>query len=163
MKRRMVKLTIAPLAVLILVLVFATIAGAHGSVDEEYSPPSYNFSQGFGGFDVGQSFITNSFDIVALDLPLCSGAVPDQVEVQLRDGTYDGPLLATSTVVVDAPICLFSLPAEDNPITHIDFASPASVVPGQTYVIRVHSTAPVGSSDVGWFGSDGNICWRPIS
>jgi hypothetical protein len=116
------------------------------AVDQDFSPERYNLGQGFGSFDVGQSFIPTASNIVAVDLPICTGSQPDEIEVQIRDATYDGPVLASNTLVLDAPLCSY----DNVKVTRIDFGGPAPLVPGQTYIIRLHS---VVSSDAGLFGT----------
>lgn len=119
------------------------------TVDQALTPRKPHFGQGFGSFDVGQSFIPTTPDIVAVGLPICTGPQPDKVVVQIREGTYDGPVFASNTMVLDVPFCSF-----DNFVfTRIDFDSPAALLPGETYVIRLHSVSP---SDVGIFGASGN-------
>ncbi|MCI0798529.1 MAG: WD40 repeat domain-containing protein [Chloroflexi bacterium] len=118
-------------------------------VDQDLSAVQYTFGQGFGTSDVGQSFVPTGPDIVAVDLPICTGAQPDEIEVQIRDGAYDGPVLVAKRLTLDAPFCGY-----DNVVmNHIDFGGATPLVPGQTYVIRLHS---VRSSDVRLFGATGN-------
>jgi len=118
-------------------------------VDQDLSDVQYTFGQGFGTFDVGQSFVPTGSDIVAIDLPICTGAQPDEIEVQIRDGAYDGPVLVAQRSTLDAPFCGY-----DNVVmNHIDFGGATPLVPGQTYVIRLHS---VRSSDVAVFGATGD-------
>ena len=118
-------------------------------VDQGLSAVPYTFGQSFGTFDVGQSFVPTASDIVAVDLPICTGAQADEIEVQIRDGAYDGPVLVAKRLTLDAPLCGY-----DNVVMNrVDFGSATPLVPGQTYVIRLHS---VRSSDVGLFGATGN-------
>ena len=118
-------------------------------VDQDFSAVEYTFGQGFGAFDVGQSFVPTGSDIVAVDLSICTGAQPDEIEVQIRDESYDGPVLLAQRLTLDAPLC-----GLDNAVmNHIDFGGATPLVPGQTYVIRLHS---VQSSDVVLFGATGN-------
>ena len=115
-------------------------------VDQSYSPGEYTFGQGFGNFDVGQSFVPRLPDLVAVEMPVCTGTVPDEVELQIRDGTYDGPLLRSVTLTLDAPFCSFG----EEKFSRFQFDEPVSLVPGQTYIIRLHSVSP---SDAGTFGA----------
>ena len=118
-------------------------------MDQDFSAAEYTFGQGFGTFDVGQSFVPTGSDIVAGDLPICTGAQPVEIEVQVREGAYDGPVPAARRLTLDASFCGY----DDVVMNHIDFGGATPLVPGQTYVIRLHS---VRSSDVGLFGASGN-------
>lgn len=115
-------------------------------VDQSYSPSEYTFGQGFGGFDIGQTFVPELTDLVAVELPICTGTDPDEVEVQIRDGVYDGPILGSVKLTLDAPFCGFG----EEQFSRFAFDEPVTLVPGQTYVIRLHSVTP---SDAGTFGA----------
>lgn len=117
-------------------------------MDQEFSPARYAFAQGFGNFDVGQSFVPEGHTLAAVGLPVCTGSQADEIEVQIRHGAYDGSVVASASMMLDAPFCGFG----EERFTRFEFDQPAEITPGETYVIRMHSATP---SDAGVFGAPG--------
>lgn len=114
-------------------------------LDQDHSPVQYAFGQGFGSYDVGQSFIPDSPVLTAAGLPVCTGSEAAEISVQVRRGAYDGPLVAERVRTLDVPFCGFG----EERFTRFDFDHPVDVTPGETYVIRIHSTAPSSAAVFG--------------
>ena len=115
-------------------------------LDQDHSPAQYAFGQGFGAYDVGQSFIPNMPVLTAVGLPVCTGSQSDEITVQIRQGAYDGPVVAETVMTLDVRFCSFG----EERFTRFDFDHPVAVTPGETYVIRLHSVA---QSDASIFGT----------
>ena len=111
----------------------------------------FTFGAGFGGLvggsqrAIGQEFVPNLASLTGVDLAI-SASTPGDVTVEIRDGAFDGTIIGTVTQKV------FST-ASVPPFTHFPFPQPLSLVPGQTYVIRV---SDVSMGNPGALGISGN-------
>ena len=121
---------------------------------ESLAQPIYLWT-GVGGFDIGQSFVPGLPDLVAVELPICTGSGPDEVEVQVREVIYDGPILGSVKLILDAPFCGFG----EEQFSRFAFDEPVTFVPGQTCIIRLHSVRP---SDAGTFGTPDDYTGRHL-
>lgn len=97
---------------------------AHGNVDQA-SEPGFGFSSPCG-FGIGQSFTPTKPNLIGIDMFLELVTGNPNITLEIRSGTFNGPLLGTtSKVVADG----------SDKIEHFDF-SLIRLTPGNTYVIR---------------------------
>ena len=121
-----------------------------GTIDQQVTG-QFSFGAGFGGLvggsprAIGQEFVPSLSRLAAVDLAI-SGGAPGDVKVEIRDGTFDGNIVGSVTQRVVYTV-------GDPPFTHFHFPQPLSLVPGQTYVIRV---SDVSMGNPGALGISGN-------
>ena len=134
--------------------VSAEIFNPKTSVDQEVSGATVG--QAFGADGVvgqhGQEFTAGQNDLVAVDLFLGQGFSATnivEVAVEIREGSFDGALLAAVSRDVLFPT---TSPGSVPPSAHFHFDPSVALVPGDTYVIRVRSL-----SNIVWFFVDADV------
>lgn len=102
---------------------------AHGTVDQYFNGP-FTAGGSFPTSDIGQTFVPTVDNLVAVDVfgsPFTTNPYP-QVRVSIHVGNPDGTELAAATITW-GPYGW----------KHVDFGTPISLTPGNTYSIRLHA------------------------
>ncbi|SRR6266567_104263 len=137
----------------IIVLLLASCGGSENNtpavivIDQKYE---HNNSVGYLAPSVyyympqGQEFVPSKPYLVGVDLMFSSNsATSNTITVNIRKGNLQNPILATSTMNVDAAKAW----------SHFVFSA-INVVPGDTYIIEVTSDDASAADALAWWGDD---------